>query len=262
MQQHVLVGTFHKTGTIWMRDVFIHICKILKLRFYHLVGPGAEDPRIGWARSADLIGVFEKTRANVESRNRHGVFFEWHSHFPPRQLLAGCRGIVVIRDPRDVLISSAHYHPKADEPWLHVPDKKFAGMTYAEKINSYENFDDRIKFEMENVGGTTIRSMDRFECGDVFEIVRYETLIGDTTLIAWHDLLIWLGFEDLELIVGQEALWLGAIFGGQRDSKSEHIRNGAARQWQTTFSTRVLQEVEAEFGPEIQSLGYDLSDTT
>jgi hypothetical protein len=42
----------------------------------------------------------------------------------------------VIRDPRDVIVSGANYHCKADEPWLHIPEKRFGGLTYHQKINS------------------------------------------------------------------------------------------------------------------------------
>ena len=46
--------------------------------------------------------------------------------------------IHVRRDPRDLLVSAAFYHQRADESWLHVPREDFGGRSYCEYICSME----------------------------------------------------------------------------------------------------------------------------
>ena len=43
------------------------------------------------------------------------------------------RGVHVMRDPRDMIVSSYHYHKWTHEAWAHRPDKN--GLSYQQKLN-------------------------------------------------------------------------------------------------------------------------------
>ena len=112
----ILIGTHHKTGTVWFSSIFQYICHYHSLNFY----AGKQD---------GLPLQFD-------------VFFQDHSVFDLDSIGVPFRGIHIIRDPRDVIISGSFHHQKSKEKWLHRPRENLQGLTYQQKINSYRNIDD------------------------------------------------------------------------------------------------------------------------
>ena len=121
----ILIGTYHKTGTVWLKTLFQSICRYYSLKFYT-------------ERS-----YFE---SSVNDLSEIDVFLQCHSVFNFDSIGALYRGIHIIRDPRDVILSACFYHQKSDEAWLHEPRKEFNGLTYQQKINTYEDMDDKLLF--------------------------------------------------------------------------------------------------------------------
>lgn len=78
----------------------------------------------------------------------------YHVPNPPiPEELSDCsyRGLHLIRDPRDVILSGMHYHLRAPEKWLHDPEPDYGGLSYQEKLNSLDG-DGRLFLEMERLG--------------------------------------------------------------------------------------------------------------
>ena len=95
------VGTHHKTGTIWMQQVFKALSAALDV------------PKLSmWKRAVKRLPA----EGRVLGTN-------WDSAFPT-ELMAreDVLFLHIIRDPRDVLLSGARYHetaPASKEDWLH-----------------------------------------------------------------------------------------------------------------------------------------------
>jgi hypothetical protein len=205
----ILVGTHHKTGTVWLDSIFRAICQNYSLEFYS--GTQRELP------------------------SKFDVFFQDHSEFSLHCLHSQLRGVHIIRDPRDVIISGCFYHQTSKEAWLHQPKKSLQGLSYHEKINSYKNIDDKILFEMENAGYRTIMDMLcwNYTLPCFFEL-KYEHLIGDLDLILFREAFSFLGFPCTEIPNIVNIASTNSIFSSQF-AKSEHVRSGEVRQWKKYF---------------------------
>jgi hypothetical protein len=163
----------------------------------------------------------------------------------------------MIRDPRDVAISAASYHARADEPWLHIPQKKFGGLSYQEKNRTLSTLEEKILFELDNSHRRIVRQMLAFDHQGVFRDVKYEDLIEDVTLGGWREVLTYLGFEDAEMERVLQAVWAKSLFGG-KERHGPHVTSGAKEQWAHVFDASLLQEYVNRFGAELVKLGYSL----
>lgn len=230
----LLVGTHHKTGTVWMKSVFNAIAAASGQRFH-----GGE-------------------RAALPSDA--GVFFQAHSRFDLPTLPVRYRGVHLIRDPRDIVISGASYHLTATERWLDRPDPLFLGRTYRQMLARERTEAGRIRFEMRHSGRRTIRAMLRWDYGDpdILE-VRYEDLIQDTDLVLFRRIFAFLGYPEASLDQLCRIAWEKSLFSGQVQN-ARHVRSGAPRQWRSVFDRELAQEFQAAFGDALVRLGYEPDD--
>lgn len=228
----LFVGTFHKTGSVLMARIWRDGCKRLGLKFWPMYPDRREEPP-AW-----------------------DVCFEDHSRFPPALLAQPHRGILVIRDPRDIIISGMHYHRHSQEEWLHRPRREFAGMTYQQKINSLPSDDARLLFEMRQVGGRTLREIEAARAAfPDFRVEKFEDLVTDVELRAYHALFTWAGFDgaarDALLAVAHDH----SLFSG-KVSNPGHVRSGQPGQWRTGFSERVMRVFIETHGDLPERWGY------
>ena len=227
----ILVGTHHKTGTAWMLQLFEGFCTALGERLHG--GPQDRLP--------------PGTR----------VFFQSHSRFDFATLGRPYRGLHLIRDPRDVLISGARYHARASEPWLHERRRRFWGLTYQEAIRRRREIGDAVLFEMDHAGAHTIREMlawDR-DRPEFFE-AKYEDLVEDRDLVLFRRLLLFLGYDAAVLPTLEAIIRERSLFGGQV-SDPAHVSDGRPRQWREVFDARLRRCFRARFGDALERLGYD-----
>jgi len=196
----ILVGTYHKTGTVWMNTIFREIALEFNLRFSY--------------------GHDQISPSGVD------IIFDNHSGFELKTLPIDYRGLHVIRDPRDLILSGCFYHQKSNEAWLHKPKAKFGDSTYQEKINSYASFDDKLLFEMEQMGKSTVQKMLKwdYENPNFFE-VKYENLINDTDLLLFHQIFTFLGFSGQTIPRILEIAHKNSLF-SYNIPKSVHVRSG------------------------------------
>ncbi|MFC4346434.1 sulfotransferase domain-containing protein [Kordiimonas lipolytica] len=237
------VGTYHKTGTVWMRRVFKDIAK---------------------AAGAGFVDLRDVQDTAFEPD--HGtIYLEDHTAFPEPFLTKKVRGIRIIRDPRDVVISGAHYHGKSVEPWLHEAKPFFDGKTYAEMINSFDAMVDRYRFEMDNVAADTIAAMTDAK-GDSaqqafldrnFLTVRYEDLIEDTELAEFRKICRYL---KLPFRIASPAFLKHSLF-NNKNAVGGHGRSGKKQQWKTVFDQALGRAFAEKHQQSLEILGYEKDDS-
>lgn len=235
----VAVCTHHKTGTVWMAIVFGIIARECGLAFSK-------------ERQADLPA-------------RLDIWLDNHSRIdlPAMRARAAAEGrplrvLHLIRDPRDVIISGAHYHTRTDEAWANRPRPRFGQRSYRETISALPSEHERLLFEMAEAGGETIRAMLAWRYGEpeVFE-ARYEELIVDRELVRFDAILRFLGFEGAELKTALAIVERKSLFGGL--DAPAHVRSGQPGQWRRQFTPALAAAFEQRFPGAAERLGYAAS---
>jgi hypothetical protein len=227
----VLVGTHHKTGTAWLMNIFESVANQLGLKYFY----GLQD---------DLPPQTE-------------IFFQHHSLFDFPSLPHPYRGIHMIRDPRDVIVSGCMYHQKSEEPWLHLYQMEYDGWTYQKKLNSLDSLEEKIFFEMEHAGGRTIKDMLAWNYHQPeFLEIKYEDLIEDSDLLLFQDIFRFLGFPEQSIPAVLEIAYQNSLFSGKL-KKSLHLRSGKKDQWKEYFSPDHRERFAVLFGDALIRLGYE-----
>jgi len=227
----ILVGTHHKTGTVWMRKVFKCICGRLNLTFFS-------------GEQNNLPLDFD-------------VFLQNHSRFHPENISEPVRGVHVIRDPRDRIVSGMYYHQKSEEKWLHQPMKELNGSTYQETINNFETAEEKLMFEMEYSGRWGIEEMLQWDYSDGrFMNVKYEELITDFDLLLFHRIFTFLGFPGSAIPLCLDCAYNNSLFSGNIE-KSIHVRSGKSSQWKDHFTPEHKKRFVEIFGDALITLGYE-----
>ncbi len=80
------IGAYHKAGTVWLNGIFQEVAEQLVMPF---------------------LEVESDTLWNDEHK---ALVFNHSSRFPPALFDRSVRGLRIVRDPRDIVISGAHYH--------------------------------------------------------------------------------------------------------------------------------------------------------
>lgn len=236
LKQKVVVGTHHKTGTVWFHDIFAEIARRFELRF-----------RVDDAHEGVPTGPWD-------------IFQETHSQFDTSNL-GDFRGLHVIRDPRDVIVSAAFYHQKSQESWLHERQDCYGGKTYQEMINSCASLDDKIVFEMENASRHIIEAMQAFDYADPrFMTLKFEEMSVDYRLERFERAFEFLGFSPDSIgwcltVAYRNSLFSGAASAGQ--TKAGHVRSGKSKQWPEFFKRKHRRRFERLFGDVLGTLGYE-----
>lgn len=228
----IFVGTFHKTGTVLMYRILDQASKRLD--------------RVLWRKDLD-----EQTPENWT------ICFHDHSQFGDEPGLNPVRGVLVVRDPRDVIISGAHYHCEAFERWLNEPNPAFGGASYRERISALPTDDDKYLFEMEHTGADTIRQMlAAIEAYPQFRVFKFEDLVTDLDLMTFRQMFTHLGFQAAEIPALLSIAYENSVFSG-RVGNSVHVRSGKPEQWKTAFSASVRRQFRERFPDAPEKLGYE-----
>lgn len=243
----VLVGTHHKTGTVWLKKMMARAARFCG-RKYIDISPTRMD-----AAAAERVIL-----AEVEA-GRPSILVDHRSRFPTTVPTDRCRGFHIVRDPRDVLVSATKYHCESREKWLHKPKENLAGKTYQEMINSFPTMAEKQMFEVTHTTKSTLSRMLNFEDGNVFRTYRYEDLIADRELLLWHEVAVYLGFQGPELVWFLRAVWGTSLFGSFRPNAvtKKHIQSGGETQrWRKELAPEVLAFMEERYQKDWQRLGY------
>ena len=227
----ILIGTHHKTGTIWLKKIFEEICR-----------------EFGW----NFVAGSER---NIPES--FDVWLQFHSRFDFSAMPFPFRGVHLIRDPRDKIVSGCFYHQTSGERWLHEPKPEFDGLSYQEAINQLETIEEKIAFEMEKGAWYGIRQMTDWDYDrrDFFEL-KYEDLIQDRNLSRFENAFRFLGFPDAAIPRALEIANGHSLFSGLV-KPSGHIRSGKANQWRDYFSPAHRQRFIELYADALVRLGYE-----
>ena len=217
-----------------MNRVFSGIANLLNLRFCYL-------PQ-GFIFNADIYQASEQL-------------------FPEELTQHRFRGLHVIRDPRDVILSGMQYHLRSSEAWLHAPHPELSGVSYHDKLNSVER-DERLLLEMTLVGLNTTQSMLDWNYEDYrFFEARYEDLIEDRNGALFSEILNFFGFKGEILNIGvrafQENLLSATDYVRPNDP---HVLSGRPGRWQSEFTRKDAQHFLDIMGNCLIQLGYEPDD--
>lgn len=231
MENKIVVATHHKTGTVWLLTLFKKIA--IKHRLTLFKGLQKELPE------------------------QWDIFFQDHGQIDREALAEGYRGVHLIRDPRDVVVSGCFYHQKSNEGWLHIPRKEFEGRTYQESINRLDTLEDQILFEMDNAASRGIEDIMDWDYSDEKMLeLKYEDLISDVDLEVFHRLFLHLGFSGAVIPGLLNIAFENSIFSGNL-SDNPHVRSGGAKQWAQYFTPELKDAFHARFGECLVQLGYE-----
>lgn len=230
IDKKILIGTHHKTGVGLMNQIFGIIGQNYNLTRY--IGDGANSYHFD-------------------------IFHLWHSNFDFNIIDFDYRGLHIIRDPRDVIVSGMFYHQKADEKWLDEPNDKFDGKSYREMIKGFDSIDDKITFEMENRAKETIDDMISWDYDKVnFYETKLETLMTDYDLFEFHKIFTHLGFPGKHIPYLLKIAYKRSIFSGNLKGH-HHVRSGKTSQYKEYFKPEHKERFIELFGDVLIKLGYE-----
>ncbi|MEO1729292.1 MAG: hypothetical protein AAFR64_00975 [Pseudomonadota bacterium] len=228
-RQKILIGTHHKALTVFMARVFRTFASITN-------------------RSWDVAGG--------EHDYVRDVLIDHHSKFRFEFIEPGFSGLHIICDPRDILVSSMHYHRKADEPWLSWPVETYGWKTYQQALNDLPTDEDRLIFEIEGQTGIGIRDMLEWDYNRPgFAELKYETPLGDKAPENFARAIAPWQFSDTDRELLIKLFGYFAI--GGPGKKSKHIRNATSGQWQQHFTPRVQEAFDQAFPEAVTKLGFE-----
>lgn len=228
----MFVATHHKVMTTYFNAVLPLLAFGLKARFQK-VHVEAPDP------ASDLV------------LSMHGKL--------DLPALAPYRGIHIMRDPRDMIVSSYHYHKWTHETWVHRPDD--AGETYQEKLNRVDKtaglfmeIDHFIFFYRQTLADWSLEDPDILE-------VAYADLMGDQREEIYEAMFAHLGLEGSARSLGVDLMRLfeaGSRTGRKKGAVAakSHVRSGKSGQWEQELEPTHVAYIEEELGPILRKFGY------
>lgn len=242
MDRIAVIATHHKAGTVWLNHTFR---KLGEARAIRVVNAGRDEA----LRRDELEPPLILLAANSRLDKYPGLMEDEHA-----------RALHVVRDPRDVLISSMHYHLRAQERWLDRGDETLGGRTYREALSAHATERARMLFELEHATSGNVAAMGSWNRADPksFE-TQYEALMGDEDGELFARIARHLGFQEDEIEICRNVFWEHALFGGGAHLKESmsHIRSGAVEQWKDVFDRTLAEAFAARLGDTLIQLGYE-----
>ena len=169
------------------------------------------------------------------------------------------RGIHIMRDPRDMIVSGYHYHKWTHEAWVHRLDE--SGVSYQEKLNR-ANTRDGLFMEIDHFIFFYRATLDTWNTSDpdVLEVA-YEDLMGPEKDTLYKQIFghVGLSGDALALAVDLMRLFEAKSRTGRRKdvvAQKSHVRSGRSGQWRNELEPEHLAYIEQELGPVLRKFGY------
>lgn len=169
------------------------------------------------------------------------------------------RGVHVMRDPRDTVVSSYHYHRWTREPWAHKADQH--GQTYQQRLNDM-SVDDGVMLELDHFLLTYEEVLERWDMSDpnILE-VKFDALLGPDRHAHYRAVFEHLGYDDRDVRLGSRLM--RAFGADQRTGRQagttregNHIRNTQSGQWRTILSAEQRRQLESRLAPIIDKFDF------
>lgn len=169
------------------------------------------------------------------------------------------RGVHVMRDPRDMIVSSYHYHKWTHEAWAHRPDKN--GLSYQQKLNKADTRKG-LFMEIDHFIFSYRKLLAEWDMNNPAMLeVSYESLMGPKRPAIYAQVFEHLGFDGRALALGLDLMILfeaKSRTGAKDDAvaANSHIRSGKSGQWQDELQDDHIAYIEHELGPVLRKFGY------
>lgn len=229
----LFVATHHKAMTTYFHAVLRGLAFALNIPF----------ERVG---NADLPSKEAKLFLSMQGKQNLAA-------------LGPYRGVHVMRDPRDMIVSGYHYHKWTHESWVHRLDDN--GESYQEKLNRLDKTAG-LFLEIDHFIFYYRNTLETWDMSNPAMLeVSYEALMGVGKRDLYRDIFAHLGFEgaELELAVDLMKLFEAESRTGKASGavdKRSHVRSGKSRQWETELDPGHLVYIEQELGPVLRKFGY------
>jgi len=202
---------------------------------------------------------FEKINGRKLPAPDTRIFLSNHSKFD-LGAVRPYRGIHLMRDPRDMIVSGYHYHKWTYEFWARRPDEN--GVSYQQKLNSRDR-SAGLFMEIDHFIFMYRELLERWNMDDpdILEI-RYEALMGEEREALYEEIFRFFGYEGERLSIGVDLMRLFEAkrrTGRDKDAatpKHQHIRSGRSEQWRKELSDAHLDYIEAQLGQVLRKFGY------
>lgn len=228
----MFVGTHHKAMTTYFVDV-------MRL---HSMGLGIPFDVVNFQMPRPEARMFVSGQSNMDLK-----------------ALAPYRGVHIMRDPRDMIVSGYHYHKWTTEAWVHRLDDH--GRSYQEKLLEADP-DTGIYMEINHFIFTYRDMLENWdlEDPDMLEI-SFSDLMGEGREPLYHQIFDHLGFEGKEHAYGVKLMRMfeakkRAGKPGTAGSAKSHVRSAKSGQWKGLLKEEHLDYIDRELGPILKKFGY------
>lgn len=195
---------------------------------------------------------------NAEAANKNARMFVSGQSKMDLESLRPYRGVHVMRDPRDMIVSGYHYHKWTTEAWVHRPDEN--GRTYQEKLLAADA-DEGLYMEINHFIFSYRELLENWDLEDPDMLeVSYKDLMGEEREGIYHQIFTHLGFEGSEHALGVKLMRMFEAkkrAGNTKGSKKPaHVRSGKSQQWKGLLTPEHLAYLDRELGSVLRKFGY------
>ena len=243
--ESTLLGFFghHKCGSTWVYHVLRDVASSLGLEHFHAHGAYEFDRDLAAARQRDGFDLITYVNAN----------YEYVRGIP-------VRGVHVVRDPRDLLVSAyySHLHSHPTDGWPELVEFR----PHLQQVPPETG----LLLELEFCSGVMSNLLSwPAEAQDIL-LIKFEDLIQDNfvgfgRIVEFLGLLDGIGFEKLTEIV--ERWSFKELSGGRAPGESDnhhHYRKGVAGDWRAHFTPAVSWAFKKRYNEVLVRFGYELDD--
>ena len=258
-EKQIHIYTHHKIGTALTSKVFRDIATYYGLTFTDAPGYNAHE------ENADIVHY-------------------WHSQVSDKIRESEHKGVHIIRDPRDVIVSGYLYHQRCKEEWctnqnLSVSDDisypqvdysqehlskeekvsyidSLNGKSYQENLKSLSQ-DEGLVFEMDGFAGRTIVDLLNWRENSKVLDIKFEDLLSEYDE-KWRTIFTHLGFNGKHLRRASNFAKKHDLSRMSKDqiAKNKHISTGKITKWKGYFNKNIEEEYEKRFIDAHKKLGY------
>lgn len=234
----IMLGTYHKTGTVWLKRVAQDAANML-----------------GWT----FIDGARETPS--EAFKAPAILFDQDSRFAPEYYQMGrLFGFRMIRDMRDVVISGAHYHLKSTEAWLDDPQDYYGGQSYRQLLQGAGTLRQLYELEMRHIASYTWSQISgrstklNARSKRSLPYVHYEDLVKDPEQTELEKVLQKRRIPFKAHSAFRHAFENNSLF--STGYKDKHIRSGEPKQWETLYDQKLARAFARHFPLALIRTGY------